>query len=68
LKNGREVLIRQSAAGDEAGIARLLVEGFPVYPVSGTGHPDRAVACLAQEIRVNSQWVAVLPEVKLIIG
>jgi len=56
--------VRRGRGWDCAFIGR----GFSSLSVSARGNPDRAVACLAQEIRVEQSMVAVLPESKLIIG
>src|SRR5262245_48167278 len=60
LKDGRSVVVRHGRAGDEAGIARLLVEAFPVYLRAARGDAARAARCLAGELRPGSFVVAEL--------
>jgi GNAT superfamily N-acetyltransferase len=68
LKDGRLVQLRHGRAGDEAGIARVLVPAFPVYLRAARGDADRAIRGLAGEIQTESYVVAVLADGDALIG
>ncbi len=68
LKDGRVIALRHGRPGDEAGIARLVVAGFPLYRRAARGDPERAAHAFAQELGVGEFVVAALPEHGGLIG
>jgi GNAT superfamily N-acetyltransferase len=55
-------------AGDEAGIARVVCSGFPVYTRAARGDGARAVRGFAQELQPGQFVVAVLMPEERVIG
>ena len=68
LKDGRSLVVRRGCAGDEAGIARLLAEAFPVYARAARGDAVRAARSLAREVRPEEFVVAVLADESRLVG
>jgi ribosomal protein S18 acetylase RimI-like enzyme len=68
LEDGGEIVLRHARAGDEPGIARLLVEAFPAYVRAARGDRERAARALAREIEVEEFVVAARAESGWIVG
>jgi ribosomal protein S18 acetylase RimI-like enzyme len=68
LKDGSSIVLRHARPGDEPGIARLLVEAFPVYLRAARGDRERAARGLAREIDVAGFVVAVRAERAQVVG
>jgi GNAT superfamily N-acetyltransferase len=68
LKDGRVIVLRHGRPGDEAGIARLVVAGFPLYRRAARGDFERAASAFAQELGANAFVVAALAEYGGLIG
>jgi GNAT superfamily N-acetyltransferase len=68
LRDGRCVLLRHGAPGDEAGIAHVVVAAFPVYARAARGDSLRAARAYARELRPEPFVVAVLAPAERVIG
>jgi GNAT superfamily N-acetyltransferase len=68
LRDGRTVLLRHGAPGDEVGIAGVVCAAFPVYTRATRGDMARAVRGFAQELRPEQFVVAVLTPDERVIG
>jgi GNAT superfamily N-acetyltransferase len=62
LKDGRGLQLRHGRAGDEAGIAQVIVSGFPIYLRAARGDADRAIRGLVGELQPESYVVASLAD------
>jgi GNAT superfamily N-acetyltransferase len=68
LRDGRCVLLRHGAPGDEAGIAHVVTAAFPVYIRAARGDSLRATRAFARELRPEQFVLAVLTPGERVIG